>query len=303
MFNNHFRVILFTGSLLALLLSFLAYSFLPVSDAKEGIIFEISAGDGFKEIVENLYNQGLIRFPTAFKIYSVLNGAAHQLKPGKYKISSSMNNSEIIRILVAGPEKDVAVFIKEGDTLRAVDKKLTVAGILPAGSLVKYKGRYLEGLLFPDTYRFFPNSPLDAVIEKFISNFYQKNKTIIGNSNEDFYKVLIIASMIEKEVPFNEDRQVVSGIIRKRLAIGMPLQIDATQLYAKEVRNSRYDTYEYYGLPPTPISNPGFDAIWAAANPQKSEFLYYLSDPTTKKTIFSKTLEEHSENRWKYLRR
>ena len=117
----------------------------------------------------------------------------------------------------------------------------------------------------------------------------------------DVYITLIIASMIEKEIPLSSERPLVAGVMYQRLRIDMPLQIDATTLYAKEVKNARYDTYQFYGLPPTPISNPGLDAIWAAAHPQESEFLYYLSDPRTKKTIFGKTIDEHNENRAKYL--
>jgi len=124
--------------------------------------------------------------------------------------------------------------------------------------------------------------------------------------------------LIEKEVPDSEDRKIVAGILLKRLEIGMALQVDATLSYIKcggrfffcespgverkdLILASGYNTYRYPGLPPAPISNPGQDALSAVLNAQTSPYLYYLSNPKTKKTIFSRTLEEHNENRAKYL--
>jgi UPF0755 protein len=114
--------------------------------------------------------------------------------------------------------------------------------------------------------------------------------------------VITIASMIENEVPNSADRKIVADIIYRRLKIGMALQIDATVDYAKERDDDRYNTYLNPGLPRGPISNPGIDAIESALNPKSSPYLYYLSDPKTKKTIFSKTFEEHRANIDKFLK-
>jgi UPF0755 protein len=105
------------------------------------------------------------------------------------------------------------------------------------------------------------------------------------------YEMLIVASIVEKEVPFTEDRPIVAGIIYRRLAIGMALQVDAAP-----------ETYDHPGLPKTPISNPGADAIAAAVHPVRSDYLYYLSDPKTSRTIFAKTFDEHVQNIFRYLR-
>ena len=141
----------------------------------------------------------------------------------------------------------------------------------------------------------------------------KKNKLPITN-----YQLLAIASLLEKEAPEYKDRQIIAGVLYKRLNLGIALQVDATLVYAKCAKTflicenpkiyrsdlgiqSSYNTYLYNGLPPGPIGNPGLDSIKAALNPVKSEYLYYLSDPITKKTIFSKDLDEHNENRAKYL--
>src|SRR3989344_6352885 len=129
----------------------------------------------------------------------------------------------------------------------------------------------------------------------------------------DMYKVLTIASMLEKEVPHFEDRKIVAGIFEKRLEAGWPLQVYAALCYKKPgkchplgaldlKRDSPYNTYLYKGLPPTPISNPGLEAIKAALAPQKSSNWFYLSDPETGNTVFAETLDEHNKNRPHYLK-
>jgi UPF0755 protein len=121
---------------------------------------------------------------------------------------------------------------------------------------------------------------------------------------------------LEKEVPDFEEQKIAAGIFLKRMDVGMALQADATVIYAKcsgkfagcasltrlDFKiDSPYNTYFYAGLPPAPISNPSAKTIEAASKAEKSDYWYYLSDPETQKTIFSKTLEEHNDNRASYL--
>ncbi len=299
------RLIIFTIiGVLALTSSYFFYGLTAASSDPTIFPISIKSGMGFRDIATDLENRTIIRSSTSFKMYALLAGAAHRLKPGEYLLSSSWNTPELIKKLVEGPVEDISVTIVEGETVKDINKKLQSLGILRNKSL----SEKLEGYLFPDTYRFFPNSSAKEVEEKFSSNFKKKASSID-------YKTLIMASLIEKEVPFYGDRFLVSGILWKRLKAGMPLQIDATICYAKMRTfarcyplsredfqiNSRYNTYKYQGLPPAPIGNPGLNAIQAALRPQNSEYWYYLSDPKTKRTIFSKTFEEHNENRAKYL--
>ena len=127
-----------------------------------------------------------------------------------------------------------------------------------------------------------------------------------------------MASLVEGEVPHEEDRPVVAGILLKRLESGMPLQVDSSIIYYKcdilkvsDCRkisnddlklNSSYNTYKNKGLPKGPINNPGLTAIKAVLNPLDSPYWYYLSDPQTGNTIFSKTLKEHNQSVEKYLK-
>ena len=121
-----------------------------------------------------------------------------------------------------------------------------------------------------------------------------------------------MASLIEKEVIGKEDKEIVSGILWKRLKIGMPLQIDATIVYItgkktteisrEETKiDSPYNTYRYLGLPPGPICNPGLESIITAVYPKISDNWYYLSSPEGE-TYFSKNLEEHNIKKVRYLK-
>jgi len=165
----------------------------------------------------------------------------------------------------------------------------------------------LEGYLFPDTYWIRRGASLEEIVEKMKTNFQEKTKGL-----EITPEIVIMASLIEKEVKTKEDKELVSGILWKRLEDKMPLQVDATITYITGKRTTKiskeetqidspYNTYKYLGLPIGPICNPGLESIMAALYPKDSEFWYYLSSPEGK-TYFSKTLEEHNIKKAKYLK-
>jgi UPF0755 protein len=181
----------------------------------------------------------------------------------------------------------------------------------------KPKSYGLEGYLFPDTYRLFNQATARDVIEKMISNldakFTPTMRAAIAQKGETIYQVITLASIIEKEVRIAEDRKIVSGIFWNRLAIGQALGSDATLSYILGDNNaahstgqtkidSPYNTYRHAGLPPGPICSPSLDAIMAAIYPAATDYYYFLTDPKSGQTIFSKTLEEHNRNKAKYLR-
>ncbi|MDD5431195.1 MAG: endolytic transglycosylase MltG [Candidatus Pacebacteria bacterium] len=220
---------------------------------------------------------------------------------------------------------------------RLSDFGIISAGELAAVNIKNLKGDYeflasaksLEGFMFPDTYLFFEKTNPTEVAKKFLDNFNQKIWPLIkdhhstaGSQSIGPAELITLASIIEKEVPDGEeksnDRRLVSGIYYKRLKIGMALQADITLVYIKCGKayhdceqpalyrrdmsmDSLYNTYTHKGLPPGPISNPGKDAMESALNPLKSDYLFYISDPETKATIFAKTLDEHNQNSVKYL--
>ena len=283
--------------------------------------FIVESGAGFNDIVNELKHEGLIRSSFVFKTLALLEGEANNLKAGRYRISSTLSSVQILYLLVQGARREIQVTILEGSTVYEIDDILSREGILPQGALVEYaKQRALEGHLFPDTYRFFTESSAQEVTDKFSENFAKKAAPLLGEDPRHAGANLILASLLEKEVPDFEERQIVAGIIKKRFDAGMPLQIDTTICYAKQIQtsgkgtgchpltpldfkiNSPYNTCLYPGWPPGPVGNPGESALKAAISPKKSPYWYYLSDPVTKKTIFAQTLDEHNQNRFKYLK-
>lgn len=300
---------------------------------------EIMPGAGFSDIANQLSNEKIIRSPKAFMLYGILSGAAHQLKPGHYFLSSGSSTPLIIGSLEHGPIIDTDITFPEGITLKDMDILLSRAGILPKGGLINFpiksiaaeyiflkNVKSLEGFLFPDTYRFYFNSQPKEVVKKLLDNFEKKAWPILSECKTqnakckgfNFTEILTVASLLEKEAPDYLDRQMIAGVFYRRLNAGIALQVDATLVYIKCAKAfltcddprvyrsdlnipSSYNTYSHNDLPPGPIGNPGSDSIKAALNPVKSEYLYYLSDPITKKIIFSKDLEEHINNRAIYL--
>ncbi len=216
-------------------------------------------------------------------------------------------------------DRDVTVTIPEGYTARQIDALLAEKGITPAGSVTAIAVRdELEGYLFPDTYRFKKGTDPEAAVRRLRETFDLKAGPVLPADPVKAREAVIIGSMLEREVPDPADRRIVAGIIKKRLEIDMRLQIDATICYQKELTagiapcypimavdltsDSPYNTYLYRGLPPGPIGNPGVGALTAALDPQASPYWFYLSDPATSRTIFSRTNEEQEANRAKYLR-
>lgn len=199
------------------------------------------------------------------------------------------------------------VTIPEGATVGEINELLKQKGVL-----TEDLPESLEGYLFPDTYEFFVPSSPETVEARFAENFDRKVRVAVppGIAEPDLREILIKASLVEKEVPDPSERRMVAGIMLKRLMANIPLQMDASLCYRrgpsclpktyKQV-DSPFNTYLYRGLPPSPIANPGLDAVRAVLNPAPSPYWYYLSDPETQKTVFAKTLDEHNVNVVKYL--
>lgn len=296
---------------------------------------EVAPGLGSRKIAELLKTEGIIRSRWAFIIYLTLKGRASDLKPGKYTFFKTPIN-EIVRDLVLGGLQETAITIPEGWLAKDIAELLEREGIVNKEIFLqtvntqhtalnqfekfnflmdKPTAMSLEGYLFPDTYRIFKNSSAEDIIVKMLDNFGKKVgeelRQDIERQKKTLFEIITMASLIEKEVRTEEDRAIVSGILWKRLSIGMALQVDATITYITGKKttnisreetqiNSPYNTYRNPGLPPGPISNPGLSAIRAAIYPKESPYFYYLSRPDGQ-TIFSRTLDEHNSAKTKYL--
>ncbi len=307
--------------LVCLLAGVFFYDLTPVTSGSSAtLVFEIKQGDGFRTIAGNLYADHLIRSRTAFDFFALLGGRALALKPGLYRLDATMSAPHILDALSGGEAGEATVTIPEGSNIYNIDAILSASLVIHPGDLINFHADgALEGKLFPDTYQFYTDANVKDVVQEFIDNYNAKALPLLSADPQNAKQDLILASILEKEVPDPNDQKVVAGILLKRLGAKMPLDVDATICYAKFMRNqsstpscypltaldfkmdSPYHTHLYRGLPPGPIGNPGVSAIMAAIHPVVSPYWYYLSDPKTGKTIFAKTLDEQNQNRVKYL--
>lgn len=317
--------------------------------AKPGkeIIFLVKKGDSAFEISNNLKKEGVIKFGFIFRGYVIFRGISDKLQAGNYSLSDSMAIPEIADKFAKGDVINKNFVIMEGWDLRDIGLNLESQKIMKADDFFKITGYPkgedldgqttqivkelstlfdflkdkpkdfgLEGYIFPDTYRILAGEDAEEMVKKALSNLGGKLdlklRKEIASQKKSVFEIIIMASILEKEVKTLQDKKIVSGVLWKRLKIGMPLQVDATIAYITENSKTRttlqetkidslYNTYKYKGLPPGPISNPGLDSIIAAIYPQKSSYLYYLS-ARNGMTIFSKTFDEHIFAKQKYLR-
>ena len=297
-------------------------------------IFTVEAGESSDKIAEKLESEKLIKNNLLFKFYVWDKEISDSLQAGKYLFSAGMSVGEIADAIVAGKvlKDETEIVIPEGFTITEIENRFIQRGLF-ADSKNKFTnlkardfqdkfgflasaptGADLEGYLFPDTYFFKKEISLEDAALKMLANFNSKldseSRAEIARQGKSIYEIITMASIIEREVRTEEDMKMVSGVLWKRIEIGMPMQADATVVYAVGHHNLSYDdlrvdspynTYIYKGLPKGPISNPGLQAIKAAIYPDKSDYLYYLSKPTGE-TVFSRTLNEHNIAKNKYLR-
>jgi UPF0755 protein len=288
---------------------------IPLNVQSAEQIFTIEKGESLKEIASRLEEANLIRDRIWFLVYVFYKGWAAELQAGQYELSPSLNIPQIAQKIVKGEvvSQEIVITIPEGFTLKQIDARLSQAGLIEAGQLLKQP--QLEGYLFPDTYRFDQEASLDEIIAKMRENFDRKLdenlRKEITRQGKTIKEIVIMASLLEKEVPTDKDRRIVSGIFWKRIKNNYPLQSCATIAYILGVDkwrysiedtkvDSPYNTYQNIGLPPGPICNPGLSAIKAAIYPQETDYNFFLSKPDGE-TVFSRTLEEHNLNKAKYL--
>ncbi len=300
----------------------------PNSESSEKITFQILTGESVDTIIQKMVESGILKEKWAnyFKVYLKLNDISQQIQAGTYEIPKNLSIKEIAETIQQARGLDIWVTIPEG--LRKDEIAQILASNLSKGSNTTFNkdaflvlttnSEYittlgfpytltdLEGYLFPDKYAFAIEATTQEVITKLIDNFKKK----VGLN--DTYEDIIIASMVEREGYTSEDRPMIADIIKRRNAEGWLLQIDATLLYPEKDWNhvitkedkekeNPYNTYKYQGVPPTPICNPGLEAINAVRNPKPNEYYYYIHD-SEGNAHYGKTLSEHNKNIQQYLR-
>ncbi|PID83178.1 hypothetical protein CSB11_02430 [Candidatus Campbellbacteria bacterium] len=285
--------------------------------------FEIKKGMSIKEIGEFLEKEHYIKSAFVFRAYGKyitdFKKEDGSIDSGWYNFKQPLDVFDVYRRLKdgeSGVDKVKITFI-EGETNHQYAKKIArkFKNITEKSFLEKAKEH--EGYLYPDTYNndFTAYSTEEDIIKVLRKNFDQKNKDIlkkIKNSDKSLEKIIIMASLIEKEAgsaPLSV-KKMVSGILWNRIRRGMPLQVDAVfsyinkrhikkTLYSHLKVDSPYNTYKYKGFPPTAICNPTTSSIVAAFSPTKTSYLYYITGKDGK-FYYAKTGTGHQQNVLKY---
>lgn len=297
---------------------FVLYSFLPVKTEKKTV--EIAYGTSTTDIAMRFYREGLLRNPLSFLLIHGIY--KKRLEAGEYEFEGLVFPWNIYEKLSKGLKKVYRITVPEGSDLYDIARLLEENRICSAEDFLKYslseetakkyglKVSSMEGFLFPDTYFFSKNTHPLKVIEVMHKNFLRRTEELrkkLPEKGLTLEEWVTIASMIEKETAKPEEKPLVSAVIYNRLKRGMKLQIDPTVIYALKRKNmwdgrlslrdlkfeDPYNTYIYFGLPPSPICNPGLESLRAAIEPEKVDYLYFVADGNGGH-YFSRTFQEHN---------
>jgi len=300
--------------------------FVRATDPKaEEALFVISRTNQ-SETTKRLQESGFIRSPLSLYIARLMTFRFGEIEPGGYKISKSMDARRLITIFTSEPQLKW-ITIPEGLRKEEIGERLVKEIHWNDEELEKWNTTYTamqfdyrEGVYFPDTYLIPVNENGLDTAKRMINRFNERFAGYPEKFSEQdvlWTSALKIASIVQREAAGKEDMPLIAGILWNRLLIDQPLEIDATVQYARgntgsgwwapiksaDIKSidSPYNTYQNNGLPPTPISNPGMDAIDAVLNPTETDCYYYLHDDN-RQIHCSKTLEEHEANIDEYLK-
>ncbi|MBK1813780.1 endolytic transglycosylase MltG [Clostridium sp. YIM B02505] len=266
----------------------------------------VKEGESLYDVLEHLNSDKSLKSLYAAKYYIKKNNLGGDIQPGTYDILIGTSLDKIISLLKEGGH-NIKITIPEGLNVDEIAARVEKSGLVTKDEFLTAVKKYplpkyvkeskdkryeLEGYLFPDTYFFKKSDKSDDIIIAMLARFQQVMSEVQKETNKpisdsDYEGIINKASMIEKEARVDSDRPLISSVIDNRLKKNMPLQLDATILYAigqhKDVVTlkdlevkSPYNTYKSKGLPVGPICNPGKQSILAAVKPEDTNFLYYL---------------------------
>lgn len=261
----------------------------------ESLVIHVSKNDTLNSVSRELKEKNMIRSEFFLKSFVFLFNIDRKINRGDYMFKKTSPVFKIAWQLAKSKHKveKIKITLREGLTTKEMADIFSDKLINFRNDLFIEKSYGKEGYLFPDTYFFFPMDEAEDIVFELNKNFDNQIKKIdplIKSSNFSLEEIITMASIIEKEANGEKDAHLISGILWKRLSIGMPLQVDASPI-----------TYKEKGLPESPICNPGLMSIKAALEPVSSSYLYYLHDKN-RDIHFAKSYEEHQENIKKYLK-
>ena len=283
------------------------------------VVIDIPNGSTGSEIAELLFENKVIKSSEAFFRVAVGDKRSEKIAPGNHRISQNISAQQALEQLLDADRIPNLIRIYEGGWKSEVVTELVAYGFdkqeinKAFAQVVLPKGfKDSEGLLFPAQYSFAKGTSALQAVQAMVDRFTAEpvaQQLLMGDDKFTASELLTIASIVQAEGGEN-DFAKVSQVIRNRLKIGMPLQMDATVHFVKKLRgqiflssqstliNSPYNTYKKYGLPPGPIGSPGVAAMTAALQPASGDWLYFVT-VAPGDTRFTNSFEEF--NTWKAL--
>ena len=271
------------------------------------VFLEIPRRANTNQVANLLVDSGVLHHRLPFILYLRFTGLGRHIKAGEYRFADPATPEQVAQRLIRGDITFRSITVPEGLTARETIDLLAKSGFGVSDEMehlllrtdwirdLDPKAPNLEGYLFPETYRFGRKVDPETVIKTMIHQFRMRMAKITAvypiPAGSSLRNVVILASMIEKEVKKAEEGPLVASVLMNRLERGMPLSCDATIIYALKLTGnyqgrlgkadlsleSPYNSYIHSNLPPGPISNPGETSICAALNPARTDYLYYVS--------------------------
>jgi len=298
-----------------------SYVYFKLGEAYRGgdKTFEVKSGDTFGKINQRLFDQGFISDKRIFHYYAQYKNVLTKFKAGNFKISNGSTIPSILNTLIKGQPNLVNVTIPEGKNMYEIARLLETHGVVSEKDFLQavqhpdllskfnIEASSLEGYLFPETYRFAPNTSAKIVAKRMVELFFSKTRNInFSHPFLDKHQVIILASVVEKETGAKFERPLIAGVFTNRLKKKMRLQSDPTTVYgiwhrykgnikkSDLLEETPYNTYKIPALPYGPISNPSLEAVKAVMTPATHDYLYFVSknDGTH---VFSKNYEDHEQ--------
>lgn len=268
------------------------------------------------KIAEILFEAGVVKSARAFFAAATADNRSQSIQPGTYRIQTKIPGREALSQLLDKRRRLMVLLIREGerayelrdDLLKLKFDETEISRIFDAQvELAGFGKRNFEGFLFPATYNLTPEESVESIRDRLLTKFDEVTRKLdfVEQSKKlgiSAYDALIIASIVQGEGFDERDFGKVARVIFNRLEANMPLQMDSTVLYALKERRlavstkdigiaSAYNTYNRRGLPPTPIGNPGEDALAATLNPEPGDWLYFVTVAPSE-TKFTRSYEE-----------
>ncbi|MCY3830044.1 MAG: endolytic transglycosylase MltG [Rhodospirillaceae bacterium] len=281
---------------------------------------DVPKGVGMDRVIREMAAAGVIDHPDVFRAWVRILGADRRVKAGEYRFPPKVSQREALGIVIAGRTVLRRLTVPEGLTTWQILERIRQTPGL-SGAIALRPG---EGALMPDTYLFAKGETRDAIVRRMQAAMTEALDRAWAGRAPDLPlrtkgEALVLASIVEKETGKPDERARIAGVFVNRLRRGMRLETDPTVIYGltegkaplgrrllrKDLKTPhKWNTYVHRGLPPTPIANPGRDALAAAVRPMKHDELYFVADGTGGHR-FSKTYRQHLRDvrKWRKIRR